>query len=118
MTFSSSWKGVSREQVLCVLSALKDLFAEKEKWIDWPIATDSSGSEVEPLDERAEKFSLMGASFKIATEKYQTPLANFIDCAVREYLADLEETSIGKMMTYEEEFTLICTGLELLKEEE
>jgi hypothetical protein len=114
----NDWRDVSKEQVLDLLKELKSLFADKNKWIDFPEAVDEHGTEVDPLDEKAVAFSLMGASFKIACSKYETPLANFVDCATRELLADLAgEGTIGKLLPYEEEYSLICLGLEILSKE-
>jgi hypothetical protein len=114
----NDWRDVSKEQVLEVLAGLKELFADQKKWIEWPEAVDEHGTEVDPLDEKAVAFSLMGASFKLAASKHKTPLANFIDCATRNFLADLSgESSTVIMLSYQEEYTLICMGLELLAEE-
>jgi hypothetical protein len=114
----NDWRDVSKEQVLDVLTGLKDLFADQKKWIEWPEAIDEHGTEVDPLDEKAVAFSLMGASFKIACSKHATPLANFVDCSVREFLTDLAgEGTIGKLMSYQEEYDLICMSLELLSKE-
>lgn len=115
----NSWRDVSKEQVLEVLAGLKALFADQTKWIEFPEAVDEHGTEVDPLDERAVAFSLMGASFKLAAAKHSTPLANFVDVAARGFLTDLAgEGTIGKLLSYAEEYSLICMGLELLSKED
>jgi hypothetical protein len=112
------WEQVSKEQVFFVLGELKTLFSDRETWIDWPEALDEHGITVEPLDEYARKFSLSGASFKIAASKYPSPLSNFVDCAVRDYLSDMtNEGLIGKLLSYEDEYALICLGYESLMKE-
>lgn len=112
------WKNVDEQQVLYVLLGLKNLFADKTKWVDWPIACNIAGMAVDPCDSSAISWSLMGASIKIATEKYNHPLSNYIDCATREFLLDLSDDNlIGKLIPYDDEYALICLGHEYLTKE-
>lgn len=113
-----SWKNVEEQQVLYVIKNLKTLFADKNTWIDWPIAVDLNGNEVSPLSLKATKWSLIGASTKIAAEKYNPPLSDYVDCATREFLLDLsDDNSIGKLVPYDDEYALICLGYEYLTKE-
>lgn len=111
-----NWKEVEKEHVLYLLEQLKELFTNKNNWIDWPEAVDTHGNTIDPLDPNAKKWNLLGASMKIASEKYKYPLAHFIDCAARDFLYELSDDNvIGKLLSYDDEFALICLGLEYLK---
>lgn len=112
------WKDVKKEHVLYVLQQLKELFLDKSNWLDWPEATDDAGTVLDLMNPAAKKWNLLGASAKIANEKYGSPLADFIDCATREFLYDLaDDNLIGKLIPYDDEYALICLGYEFLLKE-
>jgi hypothetical protein len=111
------WQYVEQEQVLWLLRELKDFFADPSKWVYHPQAVDQFGLETNPIALAASKWSLMGAGQKLAEEKYGAELARYIDCAAREYLNDLVDGKLIKGMTYDDEYALLCLGLEQLERE-
>src|ERR1700722_8262637 len=112
------WKEVSREQVLYVLSQLELIFADQDNWLDFPEACDEHGNSISPMDSKVVKWSLSGASERIAREKFDHLLSAFVDCATRDFLSDLyEESLIGKMLPYADEYALICLAYEHLSKE-
>ena len=109
------WRDVEQEQVLHVLKKLKELFADKDKWIDWPLAEDETGLEVKPDNPKAVKFCLMGASELFTKQQYEKPLCDYIECAVRDYLNELTNNDLilGKL-DYDGEMLALNMGIEEL----
>lgn len=107
------WKDVEKHHVEKTLILLKDFYSTKDNWIEWPIAVNAVGHAVSPLSSEAVKWALMGASLKLATENFPSPLCNFIDCATRDYLKFLSDDKILLERTsYEDEYIWICLALE------
>ncbi len=107
------WKDVEQSHVVGLLSLLQELFSDEEKWVDWPIAVDSHGLEVSPLDTTATRWSMIGATEKLAGLLCEKPLCDFVAVATREYLNDLSDDKLIKGSTsYEDEITLIQLALE------
>jgi hypothetical protein len=109
------WQSVSEEQVISILSDLQIIFSDKDNWIDFPISIDKNGSEVDPLSQEADKFSLMGASYRLAKEKYPE-IAQFVDCATREMIFEMTDGK-WRNLSYEEEIGYINSAIEFLKKE-
>lgn len=113
------WQFVEPEFALRLLLQLEQLFSDPQKWISWPIATNERDEEVKPLDPSATKFSLMGATEKLAHNDYVWPLSGCVDCAVREYLNDLSGDAIIQNKTnYADEMNLIKAAIEELQKEQ
>lgn len=112
------WEQVTREQVITNLRSLKDLFSIESNWITWPEAENASGKETNPSSPDAVRWCLSGASEKITRLSFPIPLCDFIDCATREYINDLsDETFIKGILSYQDEFALICLALDELEKE-
>lgn len=110
-----NWQDVSKNQVLLILKKLEELFSDKDTWLFWPLAENNMGLEVKPTDPTATKFSLMGASELFTTQLYQKPLADYVDCALREYLNDLSgDDLIRGKCEWKDELLLIKMGVEEL----
>ena len=108
-----NWRDVNKNQVLLILKKLEALFTDRDTWIFWPIAENNRGIEVKPTDPSATKFSLMGASELYTTQIYKKPLADYVDCALREYLNELSgEDLIRSKCGYEEEIMLIRMAIQ------
>lgn len=113
-----NWEKVEREQVLTVLRSLKALFSDPLNWIYWPTAVDSNDLPVEPTNDQAIKWSLMGATDMLSHLHYDKSIAQFIDCAAREYLNDISDDElIHGRLSYLEEISLIDLGIEDLTNE-
>ena len=112
-----NWRDVNREDVVYLLEKLKSFFADESNWVFWPIAVDDNNIEVDPMVPNARRWSLMGASQKFSTEKFGLPLANYVDCATRDFLNDLSDDLLIKGLSYQDEYALICLGHEFLLKE-
>ena len=111
-----NWKDVEAKQVLQILKDIKSLFEDKSKWITWPLAETSFGTEANPQSEVAVKWSLMGAIEKFAFIKFEAPLHHFVDNATRDYLNNLAGDKLWKTSTsYEDEVALIALAIEDLE---
>lgn len=114
-----SWRDVEKEHVIYVLEKVKKLFSDQSNWIDWPVAINAAETNIDPCSPDAKKWNLMGALVKFGVEKYSQPLADYIDCATREFLNDLSDESLIKgNLNYEDEYALICLGLEYISKED
>lgn len=112
------WEKVERSQVLWLLIKVRLLFCIPTNWIFWPIAVDSNGNEIDPRNEYAVKWSLMGAC-DLYSDKFEKPLSDFVSCATREYLNDLSEDDlIHGRLSYDEEFALINLAIDDLEKED
>lgn len=110
------WQDVNNKAALYLLTELHELFSDPSKWISWPLAINAAGEEVNPRSPDAVAWSLMGASTKLAQATYPLPIADFIDCAVRDFLNEISDNKLfGKMLSYDDEYALICLALEHLE---
>jgi hypothetical protein len=114
------WRYVERVQVLELLKQVRDLFTDPNKWVDWPIAVNAFGQEVSPCDvQTCVMWSLMGAIDMFSSHTHPKPLNGFVASAARDYLDDLSDNKLFKeMLSYDDEFALICLAVEELEEEE
>ncbi len=109
------WKDVDEEQVLFVLKEIHTLFSNPNNWIEWPLAINEKGIEVLPSSADAKKWSLMGASIKYASSNYPSPLSDYIDCALRDFLNEIsDDARLKSFLSYDDEFAIISLGLEKL----
>lgn len=106
------WEKVEPNQVLNHLSDLKEFFKDKSKWAYWPNAMDGYGSMVDVFSEKAQKWSLIGASELIISAKYPKPICDFIDCATRDFIKSMTDGELPQ--TYEEEYAAICEAFDKL----
>lgn len=114
------WKEVEEAHVLHLLIQLQELFSNQENWIYWPKAQDTNGLEVRPTDSKAVKFCLMGACEHFCEKDHAKPLADYIDCATREFLNDLSSNNelLHGKCDYAEEMALISIAIEELSKNE
>jgi len=80
------WESVEKEQALSVLKKVLQLFKDKSKWIDGPVALGDGNLEIDPCSPSANKWSLLGAIDKFSYEEFATPQAGYVACAIRDYL--------------------------------
>lgn len=111
------WKDVEKEHVLYLLTEVRQLFSNQEKWIDYPSSVDLLGQTVNPDSEKAVKWNLLGATELLSSQKYNKPLCDFIAVATREYLNFLSDDKLIKgTFSYDDELALIDLGIEELKQ--
>ncbi len=109
------WESVEPEFVISLLKKVQVLFSAPDHWIDWPIAVNAKGDEVEPNSPLAKRWSLMGATEMLAEQVHSKPLCDFVAVATREYLNDLSDEKLIKGgFGYEDEMALIELALEEL----
>lgn len=110
------WESINQEQVVNHIRELKKFFKDDSRWLSWPEAQDDKGNTIDPFSEKAFKYSLMGASIKIAKQNHPNNLvvAGCLDCATREYLNTLCDDKLNEL-TYKEEISVINKALEKLK---
>ena len=108
------WARVEREDVILLLSAVKKLFADPDKWVFWPRAENSNGQEVSPHSDDAVRWCLLGAAERCAETLFDKPICDFVECAMRDFLNDLSDDKLSHGMTYDDEYALICLGHEFL----
>ena len=112
------WDTVEKQHVVDLLTALKEFFSDKDKWIYWPRGEDKTGKEVEPSSEDAVMWCLSGAGQVLASKMFDVPLCDYVECATREVLDEMSDGKHAHGMTYDDEYALICLVLEQLTKEE
>jgi len=114
------WDSVEKEQVLLILKKVLQLYQDKSKWIDGPIALGNGGMLVEPRSLTANKWSLLGAIDKFAYEEFAELQAGCVACATRDYLNVISKRDrIWKMcLSYREEIKIISDAVYKLSNEE
>ncbi len=109
------WKSVEPEFVITLLKSVKLLFSTPDTWVDWPIAVDDRGFEVEPSSPKAERWSLIGATEMLAALDHAKPLCDYVAVATREYLNELSDEKLIKgNFSYEDEVAIVELALEEL----
>jgi hypothetical protein len=109
------WKDVKRQEVLDLLAGVKDLFADKDKWLLVPKAEDKNKQSTDPLNDQAVRWNLLGAGEKVAAGLFAMPHANYVECASRELLDRLSDGKAIHGMSWDDEYALICLAHEWLE---
>lgn len=108
------WKFVNKDQVIKVLEELKQLYSDPSKWVSYPLAININNQKIDIFNIEAVAWSSLGATTLISNKLFPS-VGEYVCCATREFLDDLSNHKLFKQkLSYQEEYDLICSGLEFL----